>query len=734
MLLWATDPAPGRPLPASNLEMAALLENLASAADPAGNEYLNAERARGLRQQLADSLAGGAGPEAEIAAGLALSAELLRAGLTEEAIAELERLRGRAGEVSGARSRKLSRRLLLDMLGISYLRLGEQQNCLVAHTSASCILPIAAAGVHARPLGSRTAISHFGSLLSDYPDDLGSLWLANLAYMTLGEHPHGVPDTWLIPPETFASDGDAGRFRDVAPHSGLAAAGLSGGSVMEDFDGDGFLDVMASSWGLRDPLRLFRSNGDGTFDEHTGRAGLAGQVGGLNLTHADFDNDGDRDVLVLRGAWLDEHGLHPNSLLQNDSRGFFTDATLSSGLLSFHPTHSASWGDYDNDGWLDLYVGNESRLYAFGTAPSSLHPNQLFHSNGDGTFTDRAEIAGVDLAGYVKGVAWGDYDNDGLLDLYVSILHSDNVLFRNNLGEWTDGGTTAGPEFVDVTAAAGVAGPQASFPTWFWDYDNDGWLDLFAAAFEFESAADIVDLYFDNPSVIDRPRLYRNEGNGTFTDATRAAGMHRAIAAMGANFGDLDNDGFLDCYIGTGHPQMRALLPNRMFRNAGGAFFEDVTTSGGFGHLQKGHAVSFGDIDNDGDQDIYQVIGGAFSGDVYQDVLFENPGHGNSWLTLQLEGVRSNRDGIGAVITAHVREHGRPRRICLTAGAGGSFGSSSLQQEIGLGSAEVVERLEIAWPSGTRQSFSRVEVNRFLKIVEDAAEPVLLEKRRFAFR
>ena len=127
-------------------------------------------------------------------------------------------------------------------------------------------------------------------------------------------------------------------------------------------------------------------------------------------------------------------------------------------------------------------------------------------------------------------------------------------------------------------------------------------------------------------------------------------------------------------------------------------------------------------------------IGGAFSGDVYQDVLFENPGHGNSWLTLQLEGVRSNRDGIGAVITAHVREHGQPRRIYLTAGTGGSFGSSSLQQEIGLGSAEVVERLEIAWPAGTRQSFTQVEVNRFLKIVEDAAEPVLLEKRRFAFR
>ena len=344
MLLWATDPAPCRPLQASNHEMASLLEHIASAADPAGNEYLNAERALRLRQQLADTLTAGTELEAEIAVRLALGAELLRAGLTEEAIAELEQLREPAGRVRDARSRKLSRRILLDMLGVSYLRLGEQQNCLLAHTSASCILPVSAAGVHVRPRGSRTAISHYGSLLAEHPDDLGAFWLINLAHMTLGEHPQGVPAAWLIPPETFASDGVVGRFRDVAPHSGLTATGLSGGSIMEDFNGDGFLDVMASSWGLRDPLRYFRSNGDGSFSEHTERAGLVGQVGGLNLTHADFDNDGDRDVLVLRGAWLDEHGLHPNSLLQNDSSGFFTDVTRASGLLSFHPTHAAACG------------------------------------------------------------------------------------------------------------------------------------------------------------------------------------------------------------------------------------------------------------------------------------------------------------------------------------------------------------------------------------------------------
>ena len=708
--------------------MALLLKHIANSANFQENEYLNTERSQELRKDVNNLLNTENSIESEIDMRLALGTELLRAGMTEKAIDEFQNIWLSLDNVRDPRSRKLSRRILLDMLGLSFLRLGEQQNCLLTHTSDACILPISGDGLHVRPTGSQNAIKYFSALLEKYPDDLGAVWLINIAYMTLGKYPMNVPDKWLIPPHVFSSSFGISPFPDVAPASGLATVGLSGGSIMEDFNGDGFLDIAASSWGLRDQLRYFRSNGDGTFSDHTKEAGLIGQVGGLNLAHADYDNDGDRDLLVLRGSWLDEAGLHPNTLLQNNGRGQFADATQTSGLLSFHPTHSASWADYDSDGWLDLYVGNESNFDTFGAAPNKPHPSQLYHSNGNGTFTDIAEPAGVDVIGYVKGVAWGDYDNDGSPDLYLSILHSDNVLFHNNISTDSPHSTS---DFTDVTTAAGVAEPTASFPTWFWDFDNDGWVDIFVGSFEFEGAADILDMYFDNPSIIDRPRLYRNRGDGSFADVTEESGLHRIIAAMGANFGDLDNDGFLDCYIGTGHPQMRALMPNRMFRNAGNGRFQDVTSSARVGHLQKGHGVSFGDIDNDGDQDLFHVIGGAYSGDVYQNALFENPGHGNHWIVLQLQGVRSNRDGIGAVIIAHVTENGNQRQIFNTVGSGGSFGASSLQQEIGLGKANVIERLEIIWPSGEHQSFSQIKTDQFIAIKEGDDKVKTIKRRSF---
>ena len=189
--------------------------------------------------------------------------------------------------------------------------------------------------------------------------------------------------------------------------------------------------------------------------------------------------------------------------------------------------------------------------------------------------------------------------------------------------------------------------------------------------------------------------------------------------AMGCNFGALDNDGFLDCYIGTGEPDLRALVPNRMFRNNRGEFFQDVTTSGGFGHLQKGHGVAFGDIDNDGDQDIYAVMGGAYSGDRFQNVLFENPGNDNHWITLRLQGKSSNRFGIGARIRICVVQDNQRRDIHYRVDTGGSFGSSSLQQEIGLGNADHIDFIEITWPcSDQKQIVRKVEMDRVLHVTE----------------
>jgi hypothetical protein len=203
---------------------------------------------------------------------------------------------------------------------------------------------------------------------------------------------------------------------------------------------------------------------------------------------------------------------------------------------------------------------------------------------------------------------------------------------------------------------------------------------------------------------------------------------------MGCNFGDLDNDGWLDFYLGTGDPDFATLIPNRMFRNDGGKRFQEVTTAGGFGHLQKGHGVGFADLDHDGDQDIYAVIGGAFVGDHYRNALYENPGHGHHWIKLHCVGERSNRAAIGTRIRVTVHTADGPRSIYKTVNSGGSFGSSPLRQEIGLGKATSIAEVEVFWPaSGVRQTFTSLELDRAYRIQEGAAQAVALSLPRLRF-
>ena len=229
---------------------------------------------------------------------------------------------------------------------------------------------------------------------------------------------------------------------------------------------------------------------------------------------------------------------------------------------------------------------------------------------------------------------------------------------------------TVGGRSVTSRLPAGVEQLDKSFPTLFFDYDNDGWLDLFVNATE-ASLDDITAEYLRQSHTAEDPRLYRNQRDGTFVDVTKAAGLDTISLTMGFNYGDLDNDGFLDLYLGTGAPAFDMLIPNRVFRNVGGARFEDVTAAGGFGHVQKGHGGAFGDIEHDGDQDLYIVLGGAAEADLSQNVLLLNPGHGNAWITLKLRGTASNRLAIGARIQARRRNakrrsgdsrHSRERR------------------------------------------------------------------------
>lgn len=709
----------------STEQMARRLEKIAREvnANPRENLYANEARAARLGQRVPPRH-----PQARAQHKANFGKELLRAGKNEQAVQQFRDVLEMVNQSPGAPA---SYRLAVkDYLAISAMRLGETQNCMATLSPDRCIFPLKVGGVHEKKKGAREAIAQYTDILEAEPGDLNARWLLNVAYMAAGAYPEGVPEAWRIPEEVLASEYDLGRFRDVAIPLGVDTRGRSGGAVMEDLSGDGHLDLMASSWGVRDTLRYYESTGEGGFREQTKAAGLEGLVGGLNLVHADYNNDGHTDVLVLRGAWRPRG--YPNSLLRNDGDGTFTDVTEEAGLLEAHPTQTAAWADYNGDGHLDLYIGNESSTNR-GQNPwaprgAGVHPGELYRNNGDGTFADVAAQAGVDVESYVKAVVWGDYNNDGRPDLYVSSWDAPNQLFRNEgpdaSGVW---------RFAKVGAEAGVREPVESFPAWFWDYNNDGWLDLFVSGWR-ASAGDVAAEYLGRPHDAARPRLYRNEGDGTFEDVTAEARLDRRVLfSMGANYGDFDNDGWLDFYVGTGDPDFRSLMPSRAFRNAEGKFFQDVTQSSGLGHLQKGHGAAFGDFDNDGDQDLYAIMGGAFEGDVAHNALFENPGHGNHWITLRLAGTTSNRSAIGARIRVVLETEAGTRSVHRTVSTGGSFGSSSLQQEIGLGQAEAIRAIEVRWPAtGRTQRFENVGMNQVVCVREGSTAVEPLPQKRSA--
>ena len=606
------------------------------------------------------------------------------------------------------------RRELLMLQATIFMRMGEEQNCAEGLNSDSCLLPIKGQGVHQRREGSLQAIGVLEQVLADDPANLRARWLLNIAHMTVGSYPDALEAPLLIPPSAFAPEYPLPAFRNIARDVGLDVYGLSGGAIVDDLDRDGLLDVMVSSVGFRDQVRVFANDGDGRFSERTAGSGLEGETGGLHMIHADYDNDGLVDVVMLRGGWMDANGNFPFSLLRNTGEFRFVDVTKAAGVLRFAPSQTAVWFDYNSDGWLDLFVGNES-------VPANVQPCQLYHNNGDGTFTEIARQVGLNLVGYVKGVVAGDYDNDERPDLFLSMAEARNALMRNE----GPGGPGKAWRFGNVTDVAGVAEPLNSFPAAFFDYDNDGWLDLFVAAYKAD-AEDVAADYLGRESDAERARLFRNQRDGTFEDVTKPAGLNAVMPVMGLNYGDLDNDGWLDIYTGTGNPHFSTLVPNRMFRNDGGRRFQDVTAAGTFGHLQKGHAISFADIDNDGDQDVFAKMGGAYHADRAYSVLFENPGNRNAWVSLELEGVTSNRNAIGARLKVTVRTARGTREIHRAVGSGASFGTLPFRQEIGLADAEALHSVEVRWPAGRTQVFTGLELNRRYRLREGttAAEPI----------
>lgn len=701
LLIQCSNPWPEKPytIKDGHERMIAILDSIARFADPEKHANLSEKHAEILRKNLKKL------PNDELpAARLRYAEELIRGGNHGQAVLELTTLASASGD-----SITFANKAVYELLALAYLRISEVNNCVERHKSEACILPPQPAGQFTDMMGVDNALKIYKRLHRAFPNDAQIRWLYNLMLLNRGIVPDSTEQVSVLPPSFFEVPDNAPRFVNKAVALRLNPTGLAGDACMDDFDNDGDLDLFVVRQALDAPCRYFVQE-NGQFQDRTSDAHLDGLTGGIQTMQADFDNDGDPDVLILRGGGL-EGGTHPNSLLRNNGNNSFTDITIEAGLLSFHPTVSADWADYDGDGWLDLYVVNESRDSAH------IHPNELFHNNGNGTFTNIAPQIGVNFVGYYSGVVWGDVNNDRRPDLYLTNRSGNNKLLLNrgsdNNGLW---------QFQNMAPRAGVTGPEYSSVACFFDYNNDGWEDILCLtnnlAVQDSAAGEVMKNMLGAKPPKDAVKLYRNNGNETFTDMHVPAGLHQQFFAQSCSIGDFDNNGWPDIYVGSGADNVRAIMPNRLFRNLDGNRFEEVTM-GGAAHLQKCRGMARGDLDNDGDTDIYTVTGGLFEGDLANNACFINETKNeHRWVQLVLKGAQSNREARGARITLTIQTADRKKRtVHATCGGNGT----QRRVETGLGKGEKVLKADIQWPhfSNKTTTIDTVPVNSVIFVKEE---------------
>jgi hypothetical protein len=502
---------------------------------------------------------------------------------------------------------------------------------------------------------------------------------------------------------------------------------MGSGAALFDYDNDGRLDIFfANGARINDPTakgsipkkdgpkywnRLYHQKLDGTFEDVTEKAGLAGIGYSTGVAVGDYDNDGNEDLFVA--------GYGRSTLYHNDGDGTFTDVTDAAGVAGSGWATSAAWVDYDNDGLLDLVVLRYMRwdfddiLCGLREAGfrSYCHPDLfgpismlVYHNDGKGKFTEVAHKAGLDKPGKELGIAFADYDHDGWMDLIVANDSMPEFLFHNK----KDG------TFEEVGLPSGVAldGTGATFAGMgvdFADYDNDGWEDIF-----------ITDL------ANQRYSLFENDGDGTFEYFSSPTGVATTTllhSGWGTRFLDFDNSGWKGLFIAQSHvmdtieinePHLHYKEPPMLLRNDGGKRFVDISAISGkvFGERWAGRGMAVGDINNDGKLDAVVTTN---DGPAY--VLMNQSSEANHWLTLSLSGNKSNRDGIGARIKIET-EKGSQYATVTTAGSYES--SSDKRVHFGLGSAKIVKTVEIHWPSGILQKLENVKADQILDVKEEA--------------
>ena len=503
---------------------------------------------------------------------------------------------------------------------------------------------------------------------------------------------------------------------------------MGGGVALFDYDNDGRLDIFfVNGAKIEDPMperkvpdksdrkfwnRLYHQNADSTFSDVTEKAGLTGLPQnryGMGVAVGDYDNDGFEDIYVTN--------FDGNTLYHNNGNGTFTDVTKAAGVGAGGWSASAGFFDYDNDGNLDLFVSRyvnwtfATNRYC-GEKPPGLraycHPdnydgvtNILYHNNGDGTFTDVSAKTGIaNPNGKGLGVSFADYDGDGFTDIFVANDSVQSFLYHNNgNGTFSEVGLLTGVGYNEDGKT--FAGMGADFS----DYDNDGWPDIF-----------VTDLSNE------RYKLFRNNGDGTFREATNASGLGGATLAFSGwstRFFDYDNDGWKDLFVAQGHvmdtiertsPNLKYMEPPLLLRNDAGHFVR-VTPGAAFQYEWAGRGAAFGDIDNDGDVDIVISNLGQKAA-----VLRNDGGNRKNWIGIQTVGTKSNRDGIGSRVKV-VAASGLTQYFMVNT-AVGYLSASDRRIIVGLGTDATARLIEIKWPSGIVQKFENVKAGQVLKAVE----------------
>ena len=495
-----------------------------------------------------------------------------------------------------------------------------------------------------------------GGVFFDYDGDGDAdIYFVNSGHVVTAGKQNGVQTEQHPVNALYRNEGN-GRFTDVTANSGAGDDGYGMAAAAADIDNDGDADIYVANFGED---RLYRNNGDGTFTDITHAAQINNRLWGIAVVYLDFDRDADLDIFVV------------NYLFYQTSM----PVTTYKGIIGYgHP-----------------------RSYQ-GTA------DVLYRNNGDGTFTDVAETAGLINPTEGRGMAAVacDYDNDGFTDIYVTNDTNRNFLYRNNGdGTFTDESLFIGAGYDENGVAEGSMGVDCG------DYNRDGWLDLLVANSE-------------------KATLYKNEEGLLFVDVTAQAALHQPtlpFVGFSPLFLDYDNDGHLDIFSANGHPQdvIEILLdhetyaqPDQIFRNNGDGTYAEVSRTSGDYFFQAfvGRAAASADYDNDGDIDILVMNSNQ------PPVLLRNDG-GNreNWIRIKLIGKLSNRDGIGAEVSL-ITGAGRAMSVVKS---GSSYASGSdIRVRFGLGEHQIVEKLTVAWPSGIKQTLEGVSVNQTLTVIEPA--------------